>query len=209
LREPTLKLFTGQDLDDAQKVTAALVLYIIRMGVDPRVVVEASGAGPDEMLWLSLDQARDLRVIYQPWAYKPWRIEPYRNGAIAITESVDGLKQIVAACSNRLGPYVAVIDANTSWDVAEWLNQCRSELKTHPVFGTQVDSNRMQVIRRKEGGAIMRFQLPTINPPLSSPELLNGRLTGYSRACSTNEYQGSSDNFVSAVRLALHNCYQD
>jgi hypothetical protein len=66
LKEPTAKLFTGQDLDDAQRTTAALVLYVIRMGVDPRVVTLAAEAGPNSMRWLSLGEGRELRVIWAP-----------------------------------------------------------------------------------------------------------------------------------------------
>jgi hypothetical protein len=45
----------------------------------------------------------------------------------------------------------------------------------------------------------MRFQLPTYDPPLTSPHCY----------CSTNEYEASGENFVPSVRLALRNCFQD
>ena len=42
LTAPAAKLFSGQDLDATQRLTAALVLYIVQMGVDPRLIGLAS-----------------------------------------------------------------------------------------------------------------------------------------------------------------------
>ena len=208
--EPSAKLFTGKDLDDAQRISAALVFYVIKMGVDPRLVTLAAEAAPNSMRWIALDEARELRVIYEPWAFKPWRVEPYHGGAIAITDSVDGSKSIVASCSNRLGPNVALVDAKPTSDVVAWFDQCRKlELPGgHSVFGTRVNPSQIQITRRKDGGVVMRFRLPTNNPPLTSPSLLSVD-NGYPRACSTNEYLGSRENFVPAVQLALRNCFQE
>jgi hypothetical protein len=86
-------MFTGKDLGDAQITTATLVLYILRMGVDASLISLASEAGPNEMRWISTDEARKLRIIYEPWTYKPWRVEPYHGGAFAIAESNDGVKK--------------------------------------------------------------------------------------------------------------------
>jgi hypothetical protein len=76
--------------------------------VDPRLVVVASEAGPNEIRWLHLNEALDLRVAYEPFRYKPWRIEAYRGGAIAISESNDGLSRMIASCSKQLGPNVTM-----------------------------------------------------------------------------------------------------
>jgi hypothetical protein len=99
LASSTAKIFTGGDLDQTQKITSGLLLYVVNMGVDVRLLALASQAGPDEIRWITPQEARDLRVVYQPLSYKPWRIEPYHGGAIAISESNDGLKNVVAGCS--------------------------------------------------------------------------------------------------------------
>jgi hypothetical protein len=118
LAEPATKLFTGKDLGDAQITTASLVLYILRMGVDASLISLASEAGPNEMRWISRDEASKLRITYEPWAYKPWRVEPYRGGAVAIAESNDGLKSIVVSCSKQLGPNVTIIHSKADSDLA-------------------------------------------------------------------------------------------
>jgi hypothetical protein len=159
LTEPTAKLFTGKDLGDAQITTAGLVLYLLKMGVDPSVISLASEAGPNEMRWISKDEAQKLRITYEPWAYKPWRVEPYRGGAIAIADSADGLKSIVVSCSKRLGPNVVIINSRPAEDVGSWFEQCRGAEPPggHPVFGTFVNTNRVRVIHRADGAVMMRF----------------------------------------------------
>ena len=110
--KPDLERPQGSTLvfDDTQRLAAALLLYIVDMGVDGRLLILASQAGPNEIRWLELPEARDLRVFYEPEGFKPWRIEPYKNGAVAVSQSNDGLRSIVAGCSPKTGPYVALID---------------------------------------------------------------------------------------------------
>ena len=178
------------------------------MGVDARLLALASGAGPNEIRWIQPQEARDLRVVYQPDSFKPWRVDPYENGAIAVSESNDGSRKIVAGCSIKSGAFVVLIDSSANVD-EHWLEQCRVmgtiDAHVHPVFGTIVQPNQISLTRRKDA-VVMRFQLPTRNPPLTSPNLLSFDL-GYPMACSTGSYQGSTENFSPAVRLALRNCY--
>jgi hypothetical protein len=106
---------------------------------------------------------------------------------------------------------VTIIDSKpVDEELASWFERCRMAAPPggHPVFGTLVSPNRVHVIRRKDGAVLMRFQLPTYDPPLTTPALLwfDG---GYSRSCSNIEYTASTVNFVPTVRLALHNCFQD
>ena len=48
--------------NDAQKIIAALLLYIVNMGVDARLIVLATEASSSEVRWIRPDEARDLRV---------------------------------------------------------------------------------------------------------------------------------------------------
>jgi hypothetical protein len=210
LAQPAEKLFSGNDLDNTQKITAALALYLVDMGVDARVVALAATASPNEIYWINLEEARDLRVTYEPRAWKPWRLEPFRGGAIAISETNDGTKRIVASCTRRLGPQVVLTDFSAR-DVATWFEQCRTNLlgSAHPVFGAEVDPARVQVSKRKEGGSIIRFRLPTAAPSLTSPALFSLRSSAYPYACKSDQYEGSENNFEPTVRLAFGNCFQD
>jgi hypothetical protein len=201
------KLFSGEDLDNTQKLLAGLLLYTISMGEDPRIIVLASSAGMDEVFWISKKDAQELRISYEPMGYKPWRVEPYQGGALAVSESNDGLRSIIAGCSIRGGPYAAIVDRSKEAD-ARWLEQCRAngtiEGHTHNVFGTGVDVSHTKVIQGTDG-IILRFSLPSGALPLSTPDLLNFSV-GYPMACSTDRYLASAENFQASVRLALRNC---
>src|SRR5215203_851301 len=149
LANPTTKMFTGEDIDKAQTTTAYLVLYAVKMGVDARVAVTASQAGPNEMRWISVDEAGSLRITYDPTAWKPWRIETYSRGVVAVSETEDQSKRMVAACSKRLGPHVILTDKGQD---ETWFKQnrtCATEGR-HPVFGTDVDPNQVQVMRGRD-----------------------------------------------------------
>jgi hypothetical protein len=107
------------------------VLYVIQMGVDPRVISVAAEAGPDEVRWVEGAEGADLKLVYEPSAWKPWHIEPYKSGVIAVSETNDAKMQMVASCSRRSGPEVVLIDH--SKDVGGWFEQCMKA--RHPVFG--------------------------------------------------------------------------
>jgi hypothetical protein len=208
LHEPTAKLFSGRDLDDAQKITSALLFYVVKMGIDARLMVLAAQAGPNEVRWITTEEAEHLRVSFKPAGYKPWHLETHGKGAIAVAESNDDLKRVAAGCTTQIGAYVAIID--TSPKVEErWLEQCRASggiNGMHTVFGASVPPSKVQLLRHKSGGMIMRFQLPDYTPPLTSPELLSFGV-GYAMVCSSSDYRPSAENFVSSVRLAFRNCY--
>jgi hypothetical protein len=202
------KLFSGEDLDNTQKLLAGLLLYTISMGVDSRIIVLASTAGMDEVFWVSKKDAQELRIVFDPTGYKPWRVETYKGGALAVSESNDGLRSIIAGCSIKGGRYVAIADHSKEAD-PQWLEQCRVSgvigSRAHNVFGTQVDVSQSKLMQGSDG-VILRFSLPSGELPLSTPELLSFR-EGYPMACSTNRYLASTENFQTSVRLALRNCY--
>ena len=144
------------------------------------------------MTWITSEQARDLRIAFEPSAYQPWQVEPYGAGAIAVSKSNDGAKRIIAACSKHLGPFVALVDRSPNADES-WLRQCGASgnlERVHPVFGASVASSQVQINRLKEGGVIMTFKLPDYNPPLTSTELFGPDLD-YPMACTSGEYQAS------------------
>ena len=76
LASSTSKIFSGEDLDETQRIAAAVLLYVVNMGVDARLLALASQAGPDEIRWLEPQEAIELRVAYDPTSYKAWTVEP-------------------------------------------------------------------------------------------------------------------------------------
>jgi Predicted periplasmic protein len=201
--QPSVKQFTGDDLDSTQRALAGLLLYTIEMGVDARLVALASDAGAGEMRWLTPAEASDLKVAYQPEAWKPWRIEAYKDSIEAISETADGQIRMVAHCSRQHGFQVVLTDRTQDGD--EWFKQVKgcAGKRGHPVFGTFVDGRSVGIFKTQEGAGIV-FVLPHGTPPLTSPALLDA--DPYPMACRSERYQGSTVNFAPAVRLAFRNC---
>ena len=48
--------------NDAQMLIAALLLYIVNMGVDARLIKLATETGPSEARWIRPNEARELQV---------------------------------------------------------------------------------------------------------------------------------------------------
>jgi hypothetical protein len=207
LLAPTAKLFTGADLDEAQKIAAALVFYSIQMGVDPLVISVAAEAGPDDVRWVEAAEGADLKLAYKPHGWKPWHIETYKNGVIAVSETNDAKVEMVAPCSRRSDPKVMLIDRSTDSDVGQWFEGNRTCTSAHPVFGTLVKPDHINVAR-VAGGASISFHLPTATPPLDSPAIFPRDPDIYAIACSTDSYGGSRVNFKPAVSVAFRNCIE-
>jgi hypothetical protein len=96
--EPTAKAFDATDLSFQQVMTGLIVDYIVRMGGDARLIVEAAKAEYDNMRILSQKEARDLRVIYDPESFTPWQILPRGRGVIARSTTQDGNRTAQVAC---------------------------------------------------------------------------------------------------------------
>ena len=96
------KQFSAGDLDATQRTFAALVLYLLQMGIKAEVIGLADSAGPDEIYWLSIERAANLQVTYSPNAWTAWKIEPYKAGITASSHSTDGNAQATVLCSRRL-----------------------------------------------------------------------------------------------------------
>lgn len=205
IENPEEKLFTGADLDGEQRTVALIALYMVRMGVDAGFLTLADQAGPDEMRWVSTEEASRYRVAFDPGAWKPWRIETFRGGVLAISETVSGRTRMIASCSKRRGPQL-VLTSQTP-NSAEWLENCK-DLGPHPVLGEIVPNDRVEVLRLPEGAGSIRFRLPTANPRLTSSGLFQ-HSTVYPTMCSAMGWGGSSENMAAAVRAALRNCFSD
>lgn len=104
LRDPSAKIFDAVDLSSQQFVSAMLIEYVYRMGVDPRFVSIASNVAPTEIHWLTPDQVKDLKVAYQPEAFDPWQIEAYGGGLVAFSKTQDKSKTATLFCGKDRAP---------------------------------------------------------------------------------------------------------
>jgi hypothetical protein len=79
-------------------LSAILIDYAFRMGVDPRFIAMASATPPDKMYYLSKEELELLKVNWSPKDFEPWSIEVSGRGVIAFTKSKDKTMTAVLFC---------------------------------------------------------------------------------------------------------------
>jgi hypothetical protein len=98
LRDPSAKVFNSLDMSEHRFVSAMLIEYVFRMGVDPRFVSIAASTPPREMHFLNEQMLDDLKVRWSPKKFEPWSIEPRGEGVVAITRSRDNTRTATVVC---------------------------------------------------------------------------------------------------------------
>lgn len=121
VRDPSAKVFDSLDMSQHQFVSAMLIDYVFRMGVDPRLVSIAASTPPEEMQCLSEQLLDDLNVRWYPKDFKPWSIEPSGSGVIAITRSKDKTRAAKFSFLSNGTPILSIEDNQPDID-EEWLS---------------------------------------------------------------------------------------
>jgi hypothetical protein len=120
LRDPSAKVFDSLDMSQHQFISAMLIDYVFRMGVDPRLVSIATSTPPMEMQFLDEHLLDDLNAKWYPKDFEPWSIEPSGAGVIAITRSKDRTRVAKFSFSPDGTPTLIIEDKRSDIDV-EWL----------------------------------------------------------------------------------------
>jgi hypothetical protein len=116
LKNPSEKLFNALDMSNQQLISALLIDYAFRMGVDPRFIAMASATPPDSMYYLSKEELELLRVNWRPKDFEPWSIEVSGRGVIAFTKSKDKTKTAVLFCRADKVPRLFLRPDSTDFD---------------------------------------------------------------------------------------------
>jgi hypothetical protein len=206
LLQPTIKQFTGQDLDDIQKIMAGLMLYAVEMGVDLRLIAMSAEAGPGEMRWLTAREASELKVTYEPLKWLPWTLEGGDGDSqvIAVSQTQDGSKSMQFSCSSE-GNYLVLVDGDEG---PAWFEQCNQgpEGAFHPVLGQKSLKSETIIRQWNNSGAAVMFPLPDKNFDFSDPSLFTN--TGaYPMACiSYASYLGNSARMKAMFQAVIATC---
>ena len=100
LKTPEGKVFTPIDFSQQQTLTGLLLSYVIEMGANAELVIEANKTPPTEINTLTEKQLLALRVKFDPEKYTPWSLEAFRNGLVIYSRSEDENKQITIFCAD-------------------------------------------------------------------------------------------------------------
>jgi hypothetical protein len=86
------------DLSANQLISAIVIDFVSRMGVDPRVLSVASATLPQQMHFFSDAELTPFKVNWDAQAFKPWQIEPYHDGVIAFSKTQDETETATVFC---------------------------------------------------------------------------------------------------------------
>ena len=82
-REESIESQEGLNYSLEQLQQGIVVAYLVEMGIDARLILIASTAGPDEIVFLPESDLLELNVITSPFDESPWEIQMYGRGIVA------------------------------------------------------------------------------------------------------------------------------
>ncbi len=207
LKNPSAKIFDAIDLSTQQMVSAMLIEYVHRMGIDPRFVSIASNVAPSQIHWLTAEQVKDLKVAYQPEAFEPWQIEPFGAGIVAFSRTQDRSKTATLFCGKDRAPKL-LLDWPTKLAVADF-NNAFAHSETVQVQDIHIPVSAAKIAVQNERAKLTLDVKPaatvlTGNDPKTVSIALNedkGRyLLGYI------PFRITGSGLQRAARLAFRNC---
>ncbi|PSC06737.1 hypothetical protein SLNSH_02775 [Alsobacter soli] len=165
IHQPSAKLFDAVDLSAQQFVSAVLVDYVFRMGVNPRFVAKAAETSPAEMHRFSQQELKELDIVWEADNFEPWAIEPYGGGVVAFSRSKDKSRMATAFCRKDKVPRLLITGP---WRFNEGeLRQIIAGLGGIEVFGQQFPKEALSVRTANKAPAIevsmARFSLAAID----------------------------------------------
>ncbi len=81
---------------DTQTLAGLTLFHTIRLGIDPRVIVAASGTSPEQIFWFNDQELSEYGLDTSKDRTDPWRLEPYKNGMVLTTRHHDSVRRSVA-----------------------------------------------------------------------------------------------------------------
>lgn len=201
-------MYTGQNLDGTQRTVAALLYYAIYMGVDPGLIALSSQAGPEEMHWLTRQDARELKVLFDAKKWDPWEIVGGNmpgEKVVAMSSTQDKTMGMELRCSS--GQRIFRLMAPK--EHLPWFKQCAAGTfkGVHPVLGLSVPERNVMATLNSDGMATFAALLPPgpINPSKTG---LFDDMDAYSMACidMAETFAGTGERLVSMSSLIFNAC---
>lgn len=206
LRDPSAKVFNSLDMSEHQFVSAMLIEYVFRMGVDPRFVSIAASTPPMEMHFLSEQMLDDLKVRWSPKKFEPWSIEPRGGGVVAVTRSKDRTRTATIACFADGTPRLVIVGEHYDHIDAEWLSDAIEVIQSVVAFDLKFPKNVLKAnftngilvleftLKGVEGRTIASSKWPGVS--VEGPRYMWGPFT----------YAIPRENAEAAIGIALKNC---
>jgi hypothetical protein len=205
LRDPTSRVFSGLDLSRQQLLSAVVVDYVYRMGADTRLIARASSVLPTSMKYLTLDELKELRVVWDADEWQPWKIEQWAGGLVSSSRTNDERASVVMFCRADQVPR-ALISLSEQYLGAAELKRELDGLPAITAFGVAVGR---QARATKVAGPKVSVELKLPGFTVAQHTGRDGVLViddGQPRAGTLLKLRPTAANFAGATRLALRNC---
>jgi len=205
LRDPSAKVFDSLDMSQHQLVSATLIDYAFRMGVDPRLVSIAASTPPNEMQFLEEHLLDDLNVKWYPKDFEPWSIEPSGGGVIAITRSKDRTRAAKFSFLSDGTPTLTIEDKSSNID-NEWLSAALAVVEKVVAFDLDFPKD---VLKAKlcDGILTLQFALGGIDGRVISASKWPGvGVDGPRYMCGAFTYLVPKQNAEIVIGVASRNC---
>jgi hypothetical protein len=203
LRDPSAKMFNAIDLSAQQLVSAILIDYTYRMGVDPRFVSIAASTSPGNMHFLNELELDELKVRWKPKEFEPWAIEPSGRGVIAFTKTRD--KSVTAALFCRQDRIPRLFIRPDSSDLS-WYEQAMTVVSA-PVGALGLNLPKEAIALKNVGGSpALEFTLRGFDPKTVGGSSLGTGVEGPRYIWPGFSFDLPRKNAEVAMSIALKNC---
>lgn len=202
LKTPSEKLFSALDVSEHQLITAALIDYTARMGVDPRFVSAAASTNPKKMDFLDRRRLDDLNVRWHPKEFHPWLIEPEAEGVVAITRTRDEELTAKFFCRSDLVPILQIQTKIEDW---KWVKDAMNTITKVSAFDLSYPNTALTA-KNVGGFVVLEYRLPAMDGAKVSSANWSGVLVeGPKYMWGGFTYKLTKENAEKAIRIALRN----
>jgi hypothetical protein len=210
VQTPNEPIFSADDLGEQQKLSASVLEYVTEMGVAPEFVVTADRTPSDTYYYLTKEEMRRLKVVYDPATLTDWGLQQKSGGLVMSSKSGDGKKELSIFCeAGNKARLEARYTALTSEDIKNFKE----------TFASVKDPFELLSIEIKKGATRLKSgsDFAVLSAPLSEPQIAKLRTEkgdGEFEVSNPHALQGvfliemHSTGFGSNLSLAMKNCLQ-
>lgn len=204
LRDPSAKLFNAIDLSAQQLVSAVLIDYVYRMGVDPRIVSLAASTPPGDMHFLNEQELDDLKVRWNPKEFEPWAIEANGRGVLAFTKTRDKSVTVALFCKQDRVAHLFIKPDSTD---LSWYEEAITAISA-PITALGLNLPREAIeLKKVRGSPALEITLRGFDPKtVAAANWLGTRVEGPRYMLSGFYFDLPKQNAQAAMTIALKNC---
>lgn len=156
-----------------QRIVGLTLLHAVDMGIDPAVIVAASGTSPENMYWFQEAELAEFNLTTNRSSTSPWRLEPYKAGLVLTTiykESVRRSVNLTIFCRRESNAHFLLISEHAPFyadqlagdDLLRFAGQYRNQptLQVGPTR-YRIEERNLEFQRISDGTFYVSVQLPS------------------------------------------------